>query len=203
MALFSNLFIDGVKYDKEKVIDKNIYPFNIPSIKNLDEIKFNKPVTFFIGENGVGKSTFIEALAVAGIFGNIVKTNATISGAEGGCQAEIGVACAMASSAISYLKGLPLIQISNAAEIGIEHHLGLTCDPVGGYVIIPCIERNGVAALRAIDNAHYAAILGKNKRNFVDFDTVVRTMRQTGMKLPVELKETSLAGLASEVKIIE
>ena len=156
---------------------------------------------YYHEHQNVSEDKIIEALAVAGIFGNIVKTNATISGAEGGCQAEIGVACAMASSAISYLKGLPLIQISNAAEIGIEHHLGLTCDPVGGYVIIPCIERNGVAALRAIDNAHYASILGKNKRNFVDFDTVVRTMRQTGMKLPVELKETSLAGLASEVKI--
>ena len=158
-------------------------------------------LTYYYKNLGYEKKKILEALAVAGIFGNIVKTNATISGAEGGCQAEIGVACAMASSAIAYLYDLPNHMIANAAEIGIEHHLGLTCDPVGGYVIIPCIERNGVAALRALDNAHYAKVLGKNKPNFVDFDTVVRTMKNTGMKIPVELKETSLAGLASEVKI--
>lgn len=158
-------------------------------------------LTYYYKNLNYSKQQILEALAVAGIFGNIVKTNATISGAEGGCQAEIGVACAMASSAVAYLQGLPTLQIANAAEIGIEHHLGLTCDPVGGYVIIPCIERNGVAALRALDNAHYAKVLGKNKPNFVDFDTVVRSMKNTGMKIPVELKETSLAGLASEVKI--
>ncbi|MBR3840248.1 MAG: L-serine ammonia-lyase, iron-sulfur-dependent, subunit alpha [Erysipelotrichales bacterium] len=158
-------------------------------------------LTYYHKNLGYPKEKILEALAVAGVFGNIVKTNATISGAEGGCQAEIGVACAMASSAIAYLHDLPNHMIANAAEIGIEHHLGLTCDPVGGYVIIPCIERNGVAALRALDNAHYAKVLGKNKPNFVDFDTVVRTMKNTGMKIPVELKETSLAGLASEVKI--
>ncbi len=160
----------------------------LPAILIYHEVNLNYP-----------REKVIEALAVAGIFGNIVKTNATISGAEGGCQAEIGVACAMASAATAYLHGLSTQLIANAAEIGIEHHLGLTCDPVGGYVIIPCIERNGVAALRALDNAHYAQVLGKNKPNFVDFDTVVRTMRNTGMKIPVELKETSLAGLACEV----
>lgn len=154
-------------------------------------------------EKGISETKILEALCVAGIFGNLVKTNATISGAEGGCQAEIGVACAMAAAGVSYLMGLSTQQIGYAAEIGIEHHLGLTCDPVGGYVIIPCIERNGVAALRALDAAHYAKTIGSSKHNFVSFDAVVRTMRSTGMKIPMELKETSLGGLASEVRITE
>lgn len=158
---------------------------------------------YFQKHRGISEDKIIEALCVAGIFGNLVKTNATISGAEGGCQAEIGVACAMAAAGVSYLMGLSTLQIGYAAEIGIEHNLGLTCDPVGGYVIIPCIERNGVAALRALDAAHYAKTIGSNKPNFVSFDAVVRTMRSTGMKIPMELKETSLAGLASEVKIKE
>lgn len=158
---------------------------------------------YYQKHKNIPEEKIIEALCVAGVFGNLIKTNATISGAEGGCQAEIGVACAMAAAGVSYLMGLSTHQIGYAAEIGIEHHLGLTCDPVGGYVIIPCIERNGVAALRALDAAHYAKTIGSSKPNFVSFDAVVRTMRSTGMKIPMELKETSLAGLASEIKVNE
>ncbi len=154
---------------------------------------------YYYYHKNMSRTKLIRALATAGLFGNIVKTNATISGAEGGCQAEIGVACAMASAAIACLNELPNHLIGYAAEIGMEHHLGLTCDPVGGYVIIPCIERNGVGALRAIDAAHYAKYIGKIKPNFVSFDVVVRTMKNTGQKIPIELKETSLGGLALEV----
>lgn len=154
---------------------------------------------YYYYHKNVSRTRLIRALATAGLFGNIIKTNATISGAEGGCQAEIGAACAMASAAIAYLNDLPNHLIGYAAEIGIEHHLGLTCDPVGGYVIIPCIERNGVGALRAIDAAHYAKFIGRIKNNFVSFDVVVRTMKETGQKIPIELRETSLGGLAMQV----
>lgn len=138
----------------------------------------------------------VASLAVAGIFGNLIKTNATLSGAEGGCQAEIGTACAMAAAACSYLEDLSTRQICYAAECGMEHHLGLTCDPVGGYVMIPCIERNGAAALRSVDAMLYAKHIGAIKENRVSFDMVVQSMNYTGKKLPIELKETSLGGLA-------
>ena len=150
--------------------------------------------------NNVPKEKIIEALAVGGIYGNIIKTNATISGAKGGCQAEIGTACAMAASALAYLYDLSINQISYAAEMGIEHHLGLTCDPIGGYVQIPCIERNGVASLRAIDAANYAKYLGGIRSNRISFDTIVETMNYTGEKIARELKETSLGGLAKIYK---
>ncbi len=146
------------------------------------------------------KKDIIDGLKVAGIFGNLIKQNASISGACGGCQAEVGSACAMAAAFSGYLDGLNIEEIEYAAEIGIEHHLGLTCDPVGGYVIIPCIERNAVASLRAID----AMILSKNlhsiKTNLVSFDTVVKTMSYTGKKIALELRETSLGGLAMHFK---
>lgn len=153
---------------------------------------------YYYHDLSYSKKDIINSLKVAGIFGNIVKTNATISGAQGGCQAEVGVACAMASAAIAYLEGQNSNIISYSAEMGIEHHLGLTCDPVGGYVIIPCIERNGVAVLRAFDNAEMAIKLGKYKSNFVCFDMVVESMQNTGQYLPIELKETGLGGLAKE-----
>ncbi len=153
----------------------------------------------YFSENGVGKTRLYNALMCAGIFGNLVKTRATISGAVGGCQAEIGTACAMAAAAIAYLEGLNIEQIEAAAEIAIEHHLGLTCDPVGGYVMIPCIERNAVAALRAFD----AVLLAKNlldiRKNRISFDMVVETMNYTGQKISLELKETSLGGLATQI----
>lgn len=139
----------------------------------------------------------VNALAVAGIFGNVVKTNATISGAEGGCQAEVGVACAMSAAAVAYLEGADADVIEYAAEIAMEHHLGLTCDPLSGYVIIPCIERNAVAAMRAFEAAHTAAFLAEHKKNLITFDMVVETMKYTGSKIALELRETSLGGLAA------
>jgi L-serine dehydratase len=150
---------------------------------------------------GISKHKLVHALMVAGIFGNIIKENATISGAIGGCQAEIGSACSMAAAALAYINGLPLELIEYAAEIAMEHHLGLTCDPVGGYVIIPCIERNGAAVLRAVDAVLMAETIGKAKPNRVSFDMVVRTMNYTGKKIALELRETSLGGLATEINI--
>lgn len=151
-------------------------------------------------EKGVDRDKLVESLAVAGIFGNLVKDNATISGSEGGCQAEIGTACAMAAAAVGWISGLSAHQIAYAAEIGIEHNLGLTCDPVEGYVMIPCIERNGIAALRAMDAALYADHIGKVRPNKVSFDQVVQTMKYTGKKIARELRETSLGGLAKVVR---
>ena len=139
-----------------------------------------------------------EGLAIAGLFGSIVRRNASISGAVGGCQAEVGVACCMGSALLSYVNDCNLSVIEHAAEMGIEHHLGLTCDPVDGYVIIPCIERNAVASLRCFDNYLFASQMNTIKKNNVSFDTVVRTMNFTGKKLVEELKETSLGGLAKE-----
>ena len=147
------------------------------------------------------REELVNALKVAGLIGNLIKYNATISGAQGGCQAELGAACSMGAAMIAYLMGLSMDQIEYAAEMGIEHHLGLTCDPVGGYVMIPCIERNAVCALRAIDAAVLAKHLRKVHKNRVSFDMVVETMNKTGMKLPIELKESALGGLASVIKI--
>ena len=152
-------------------------------------------------DEGISRRKLINALAVGGLFGNVIKHNATISGAVGGCQAEIGAACCMTAAAAAYLNDLNLKQIEYAAEIAMEHHLGLTCDPVGGYVIIPCIERNAVGVLRAVDAMTLSKYMSKIKENVVNFDTVVRTMKYTGQKLPLELKETSLGGLAQEVSI--
>ena len=136
-----------------------------------------------------------------GWFGNIIKTNATISGAEGGCQAEVGSATSMAAAAKAYLDGHSIKVIEVAAEIAMEHHLGLTCDPIGGYVMVPCIERNGTAILRAMDAVFMADHLVSIKDNIVGFDDVVETMNYTGSKLAVELRETSLGGLAKIVKL--
>ena len=146
------------------------------------------------------KETLIEGLKVAGLIGLLIQTNATISGAKAGCQAEIGAACSMGAAMIGYCQTQTNEQIECAAEIGLEHHLGLTCDPVGGYVIIPCIERNAVAAQRSIDAARLAKYLRNVKKNRVSFDMVVQTMNLTGNKLPIELKESSLGGLAIVVK---
>lgn len=149
------------------------------------------------------KDKIVKGLAVAGVFGNIIKQNATISGAVGGCQAEIGVACAMGSALMSYVNDLSFKEIEYAAEMGIEHHLGLTCDPIGGYVIIPCIERNAVASVRCVDNYNLSKNLFNIKSNLIDFDTIIKTMNFTGSKIPIELKETSLGGLAKEYKCHE
>lgn len=137
-----------------------------------------------------------HALATAGLFGNVVKTNASISGAEVGCQGEVGVACAMASAAATQLFGGSPTQIEYAAEMGLEHHLGMTCDPIGGLVQIPCIERNAFAAARALDSNIYASFSDGNHR--ISFDHVVEVMKQTGKDLPSLYKETSTGGLAKK-----
>ena len=156
---------------------------------------------YFYNDKQITRGKLVRSLAVAGIFGDLIKHNATISGAVGGCQAEIGAACAMAAAAAAYINDMNCSQIEYAAEIGMEHHLGLTCDPVGGYVIIPCIERNAVAVLRALDAMSLSRTLSMIKKNRVSFDVVVKTMKYTGKKLPIELKETSLGGLAKEIEI--
>jgi len=136
----------------------------------------------------------LHALAIAGLLGNIVKFNGSISGAEVGCQGEVGVACSMAAGMASYLFGGNLQQIDYAAEMGLEHHLGMTCDPIAGYVQVPCIERNPVAAIRAIDAAEYTSYTdGAHK---VSFDEIIQTMVETGKDMNTKYKETSLGGLA-------
>lgn len=136
----------------------------------------------------------LRALATAGIVGNLVKENASISGAEVGCQGEVGTACAMGSAALTQLSGGSIFQIEYAAEMGLEHHLGLTCDPVLGLVQIPCIERNAMAAARALNHKDYAML--SDGRHFISFDEVVKAMNQTGRDLPSLYKETSTGGLA-------
>lgn len=134
-------------------------------------------------------------LKIAGLIGNVVKQNASISGAEAGCQAEVGTAASMAAAYAAYIFGGDMAKIERAAEIALEHHLGLTCDPVNGYVQIPCIERNAVAALSALDAAKLALYLD-SKDAKISFDLVVSTMLETGQSLPRELRETSQGGLA-------
>jgi len=136
----------------------------------------------------------LRALATAGLIGNIVKENASISGAKVGCQGEIGTACAMASAAATQLLGGTPNQIEYAAEMGIEHHLGLTCDPINGLVQVPCIERNAFAAERSLNTSTYALL--SDGRHLVSFDKIVKTMNQTGHDLPSIYKETSEGGMA-------
>ena len=136
----------------------------------------------------------MKALATAGLFGNIIKTNASISGAEVGCQGEVGSACVMAAVAVNQLFGGSPQQIECAAEMAMEHNLGLTCDPVCGLVQIPCIERNSMAALRALDVSFYALL--SDGKHLISFDKVVDTMKRTGKDLPSLYKETSMGGLA-------
>ncbi len=138
----------------------------------------------------------LRALATAGLVGNVVKTNASISGAEVGCQGEVGVACAMAAAAANQLFGGSPAQIEYSAEMGLEHHLGMTCDPVCGLVQIPCIERNAYAAARALDSNIYATFTDGTHR--VSFDKVVEVMKETGHDLPSLYKETSEGGLAKD-----
>jgi len=142
----------------------------------------------------MSEQRILRALATAGLVGNVVKQNASISGADVGCQGEVGVACAMASAAACQLFGGSPAQIEYAAEMGLEHHLGMTCDPVCGLVQIPCIERNAFAAARALDADLYASF--SDGHHSVSFDRVVEVMRQTGHDLPSLYKETSEGGLA-------
>lgn len=136
----------------------------------------------------------IHSLATAGIIGNLIKTNAAISGAECGCQAEIGTACAMAAAAAAELFELGLNQIEYAAELSIEHHLGLTCDPILGLVQIPCIERNAVAAMRALNAVNLSDFLADSR--IISFDMIVKTMYETGKDLKVIYRETAEGGMA-------
>ena len=136
----------------------------------------------------------LHALAVAGLVGNLVKRNASISGAECGCQAEIGAACSMAAAALCELAMMTIEQTEYAAEIALEHHLGLTCDPICGLVQIPCIERNAVAAMRALNACNLSWFLCGTRS--VSFDMVVKTMYQTGINLSHAFRETSEGGLA-------
>ncbi len=142
------------------------------------------------------ESRVMRAIATAGLFGNVVRTNASISGAEVGCQGEVGVACAMGAAAACQLFGGSPAQIEYAAEMALEHHLGLTCDPICGLVQIPCIERNAFGAARALDANTYATFSDGSHR--VSFDRVVEVMRRTGHDIPSLYKETSEGGLAAE-----
>ena len=142
----------------------------------------------------LSEETVVSALATAGLVGNVVKRNASVSGAEAGCQAEIGTATAMAAAAACRIYGYSLEETEYAAEIALEHQLGLTCDPVHGYVQIPCIERNAVAALRALDSAELAHVLSGTRK--ISFDLIVKTMYETGRDLNARYRETSEGGLA-------
>lgn len=145
-------------------------------------------------KNGYSNRDILRALAAAGVIGNVIKTNASISGAKCGCQAEIGTACSMASAGLAELFGMDLDQIEYAAEVAMEHHLGLTCDPIMGLVQIPCIERNAVAAMRAINSVSLANFLTHTRK--ISFDMVVDTMYETGRDLFSKYRETSEGGLA-------
>ncbi len=147
---------------------------------------------------GYSDKDIVNALATAGLIGNLIKKNASISGAECGCQAEIGSACSMASAALAQLQGLSLGQIEYAAEVAMEHHLGLTCDPICGLVQIPCIERNAVAAMRSINAASLAYFLSDSRK--ISFDLVVKTMYETGKDLAKSYRETAEGGLAKLYK---
>ena len=149
---------------------------------------------YFQIKKGISDDLIVRSLGVGGLIGNIVKTNATISGAEGGCQAEIGTACSMAAAALADVLEMSIPQIEYAAEVALEHHLGLTCDPVCGLVQIPCIERNAVAAMRAINAMSLANFLYGSRK--ISFDMLVKTMYRTGKDIRKQYKETSEGGLA-------
>lgn len=140
------------------------------------------------------ETDILKGLAIAGIIGNLIKYNATISGAEGGCQAEVGAACSMAAAMATYFMGGNIDQIEYAAESAMEHHLGMTCDPIGGFVIIPCIERNAICSVRALNTATYC--LSTDGSHTITFDEVVKTMKETGKDMCSAYKETSHGGLA-------
>lgn len=149
---------------------------------------------FYQIQKGFSDEEIIKALATASVVGNLVKTNASISGAECGCQAEIGTACSMAAAGLAELLGMSIEQIEYAAEIAIEHHLGLTCDPIYGLVQIPCIERNAVAAMRAINAVNLANFLTDTRK--ISLDLIIQTMYETGRDLSHKYRETSIGGLA-------
>ena len=153
---------------------------------------------YMMEEKGFKYADIVRALAVGGLIGNLIKHNASISGAECGCQAEVGAACSMTAAALAELHFMGIDQIEYAAEVAMEHHLGLTCDPICGLVQIPCIERNAVAAMRAINALSLANFLTTTRK--ISFDMVVETMRQTGLDINNRYRETSEGGLAALYK---
>lgn len=150
---------------------------------------------YSIEHDKISRELAIKGLCVAGLIGNIVKQNGSISGAEAGCQAEVGTACSMAAAYYAYVLGYDENVIDQASEIALEHHLGLTCDPILGYVQIPCIERNAVGAIRAINAAKLASLLEAGEQK-ISFDMVVMTMLETGKDIKNKYRETSQGGLA-------
>lgn len=153
-------------------------------------------VHYYLHNLKIDKKRIIDALRVSGIIGLIIKNEASISGSVAGCQAEIGSASSMGAAFLCAIDNMSLNQIGYASEVALEHSLGLTCDPVHGYVAIPCIERNAMGVLRAYDSYLYAKYISKYRDAYVKFDDVVKVMRETGMKMNEDLKETSRAGLA-------
>ena len=149
-------------------------------------------------DRGFPEDEILDALAVAGLIGNVIQTNASISGAECGCQAEIGSACSMAAAGVATLFKLNMDQVEYAAETAMEHNLGLTCDPIGGLVQIPCIERNAVAAMRALSSVNLSRFLYKTRK--ISFDLIVATMYRTGKDMDERYRETSHGGLAQIYK---
>jgi len=149
---------------------------------------------YFKDKRKLSDDEVVRALGVAGLFGELAKRNASVSGAECGCQAEVGVACSMAAAALGQIFGYSIKQIEYAAEVALEHHLGLTCDPICGLVQIPCIERNAVAAMRAINSANLALFLADTR--VISYDMVIKTMYETGINMNRRFRETSEGGLA-------
>jgi L-serine dehydratase len=146
---------------------------------------------------GASQEGLLQYLLTAGAVGILYKENASISGAEVGCQGEVGVACSMAAAGLAATMGATNEEVEHAAEIGMEHHLGMTCDPIGGLVQIPCIERNAIGAVKAINACRMAM---QESGHLVSLDQVIRTMYQTGLDMQSRYKETALAGLAVNVK---
>ena len=149
---------------------------------------------YFANKRDLSELEIAHALGVAGLFGELAKRNASVSGAECGCQAEVGVACSMAAAAVCQAFGYDIHQIEYAAEVSLEHHLGLTCDPICGLVQVPCIERNAVAAMRAINSANIAYFL-TGTRN-ISYDMVLKSMYYTGLDMNQRYRETAEGGLA-------
>lgn len=157
-------------------------------------------VLFYLSRrHGFSTQRIVAALAVAGLIGVTVKQNASVSGAEAGCQAEIGTATSMAAAAVCRLFGATVMETEYAAEIALEHQLGLTCDPICGYVQIPCIERNAVAAMRALESAELSRVLAGTRK--ISFDLIVHTMYETGKDINARYRETSEGGLAVSYKV--
>lgn len=197
----SNNLLETLKHDSElisyalAVSEENASGGKIVTAPTCGSCGILPSVIYYLYKNNnLKKRKIINALLTAGLIGNIAKQNASISGAEVGCQGEVGVACAMASAAATQIMGGSIFQIEYAAEMGLEHHLGLTCDPMLGLVQIPCIERNAMGAVRAIDHCTY--VLLSDGRHKVSYDDVVSVMNETGQALPSLYRETSLGGLA-------